>query len=86
MSYIVSCPAKSHPIRRPDDKRRGPDGRGPRRPRTNRALPLGVYLTPQGRFVAKVRVAGRLWYCGTWGTEAEAAEAVIGAYLAITNH
>ncbi len=38
----------------------------------------GVYPTPEGRWAAKIRVAGRLHYCGTWDTEAEAAVAVRG--------
>jgi hypothetical protein len=38
----------------------------------------GVYPTPEGRWAAKIRVAGRLYYCGTHDTEAEAAAAVRG--------
>jgi hypothetical protein len=70
-------PANAHPVRRPDDRRRRPDGSAPPRKGWSRSgLPKGVY--PAGkRFRAMVRHAGQLHHLGTFGAVGEAAGAVM---------
>lgn len=68
-------PSQSHPVVRLADKRRRPDGTGPARAAWGQ-ISKGVYLTHLGRYVVKVRVAGKLRYIGTFTTQAEAEAAV----------
>jgi len=46
-----------------------------RKPRSQRALPVGVYKTHSGKYAARLKADGKLWYFGTFFTVAEAAAA-----------
>lgn len=69
--------SNAHPAVRPDDGRRGRDGRGPARVAWNKAgLPRGVYQIASGRFEAKFRLRGEMIWCGVFDTAEQAAGAV----------